>query len=252
MRSPQEEQRMSSDRICCVIPALNERHNIGRLVSALRGRLGPEITVIVVNDGSTDDTGALARAAGALEVRHAFPLGYGAALQSGFRLAHALGAQVVVTLDADGQHDPASVTDLLKPLQEDGADVVIGCRYHRGNASYSVPLARQAGHRFFSWLIHLFCGLRIEDPTSGFQAIRHTAFPLVLSDTWPHDYPDADVIITYHRMGLRIVEVPAQFHPAPETRKSMHAGVIRPLWYLYAMGISFLRLTLAQVAVRKR
>ena len=107
-----------------MIPAWNEAATIGRVVRSVK----PGRTVIVVNDCSDDDTAALAEAAGAVIVNHAANLGYDGALQSGFEKADELGMDIVVTFDADGQHDAAILDKIIAPLQHDQADIVIGIR----------------------------------------------------------------------------------------------------------------------------
>jgi glycosyltransferase involved in cell wall biosynthesis len=220
--------------VLVVIPAYNEAGRIGGVVASIRARLGAD--VLVVDDGSVDGTAAEARAAGAMVAPHATNLGYGAALQTGYRFALARSYGAVVQLDADGQHDPDSVPALVAAL--DRAEVVVGSRF-LGEGSYHPPPLRRAGMAIFGWLGGALCGQRLTDPTSGFQAISREALVFYAHERFPADYPDADVLAMATRAGLRLLEVPVRMLPAPSA-KSMHGGLWRPLYYVLRMSLALL------------
>src|SRR5574342_806527 len=134
-----------SSRILVVMPALNEAGRIRRVVEAVRSQVAGD--VLVVDDGSADDTAGEARRGGARVAVHPVNLGYGAALQTGYRWALKRGYAAVLQLDADGQHDPASIPALLEALSR--ADVVVGSRF-LGERSYRPPLARRIGMWLFA------------------------------------------------------------------------------------------------------
>lgn len=149
-----------------VIPACNEAGSVGALVASARALQGdPE--VIVVDDGSTDDTAAVADAAGARVVRHPENLGNGAAIKSGARVAT---RPIVVFLDADGQHAPADIPALLEHM--DAYDMVVAAR--TGRRSHGSPV-RAVGNAMLSVLASGVAGVRIPDLTSGFRAVRRSA-----------------------------------------------------------------------------
>lgn len=150
---------MARHRVGIVIPALNEAASIAPVVAAAT-RWG---NCIVVDDASTDGTGSLAAGAGALVVRHEHNQGYDAALNSGFRRAADEGCDVIVTLDADGQHDPQIVDRLLGSIDA-GADVVVGVRSRRA----------RLGEHVFAWYTSARWGLR--DPLCGLKAYRASVF----------------------------------------------------------------------------
>lgn len=223
-----------------VIPACNEAERIGRVLSALREQL-PEATALVVDDGSSDATASVARRLGAVVIQHPFNLGYGAALHTGYRYAHSRGFERLVQLDADGQHDPASVHGLLRAL-DDGADLVIGSRYLRTDGRPPTGWARRIGSVLFARIVTAWTGVRITDPTSGYQAMNRSALDIQVLDHFPEDYPDADVLITAARAGLKLAEVPVQMFER-KGGVSMHRGG-RVAYYVYKM---FLNLALLPV-----
>ena len=224
-----------------LIPACNEQGRIGAVLGAIRARR-LDADLLVVDDGSHDATAAEASRHGAFTVRHPFNLGYGAALHTGYLHARRQGYAQVVQMDADGQHDPVSLEALLQAL-ESGADVVVGSRYLTG-APPKTSLARRVGSHLFARIVTLWTGVRITDPTSGYQALSRKALDVVAGDAFPEDYPDADVLITLHRAGLRLVEIPVVMHER-EGGVSMHRGG-RAAYYAYKMF-----LTLALLPVRR-
>ncbi len=215
-----------------MIPAFNEAGRIGRVVDGVRRQV--EADILVVDDASTDETAAEARAAGAIGATHAVNLGYGAALQTGYRYALRHGYGAVLQLDADGQHDSASIPALVAAL--DRADVVVGSRFLH-NGSYRPPLLRRLGMRLFGTVASGLARQRLTDPTSGFQAISHRALVFYAHERYPADYPDADVLAMVARAGLRLAEVPVRMLASPEG-KSMHAGVIKQLYYVFRMSLA--------------
>jgi glycosyltransferase involved in cell wall biosynthesis len=149
-----------------VVPALNEAKTVGGVVREILAAV-PGATVVVVDDGSTDGTGAVAAAAGADVVTHAVSTGYATALRDGFAAAIAAGADRLVQLDADGQHRPQDIPDLLAAL--DTHELVIGSRF--AGVGYSMDAPRRIGIALCQALVRA-CGLRISDPTSGLRAMH--------------------------------------------------------------------------------
>jgi glycosyltransferase involved in cell wall biosynthesis len=172
-----------------IIPAYNEAERIATLITHIRKYSDADI--IVVNDGSTDHTADEARASGAVVIDLPFNLGYGAALQTGFKYALGKGYSFAVQMDADGQHDPSSIPVIIKPVIHDEVDVVIGSRF-LGDNDYKAPVIRRIGMVFFALITRLVTNKRITDPTSGYQAINRKVMELFASDMYPADYPDAD------------------------------------------------------------
>ncbi len=227
-----------------IIPAYNEENKIAAVIRGIRGHL-PEAEVLVVDDGSRDQTYAEALKAGAKALRHPFNLGYGTALQTGYKYALTKGYKAIIQLDGDGQHDPSFISDLFAVVDKGETDIAIGSRFlvkAKGSRPiarrYQAPLVRRLGMRFFATITTWIIRQEITDPTSGYQAMNRKALEWVSSDKFPCDYPDADVIIMLHRSGFRIREIPVQMFPNAD-KKSMHSGW-KPLYYIFKMFLSIL------------
>lgn len=220
-------------RTLVLIPAYNEAARIAGVIESIR-RVVPEIPVLVVNDGSVDDTSGIASMSGAIVVTHPFNMGYGVAIQTGYKYASCNGYDYVVQLDADGQHDPACIPDLLAPVMEGEADIAIGSRFMGG--SYTPPLARRLGMALFRTIVSAVTGRACTDTTSGFQAFNRDVITFFITDIFPVDYPDADMLIMLHRAGFRMTEVPVRMFENSDG-KSMHSG-LKPLYYMFKMLLS--------------
>jgi len=217
-----------------IIPAYNEARDIARVLRAIHEG-APHIPVVVIDDGSRDGTSAAAAAAGARVISHPVNLNYGAALYTGYRYARAHGFDRVIQMDADGQHDPASVAAILQALAG-GADLVLGSRF-RDRGSYTPPLSRRIGIKLLSLVTTLIIGRRITDATTGFQGLSRTLVDFYVTQShFPHDYPDANMIIRAARAGFRIVEIPVRMHAAQRT-SGLHAG-LKPLWYMFKILVA--------------
>lgn len=222
-------------RTLVIIPAFNEADSIAGVVASIQQHI-PHADVVVINDGSTDSTGALAQAAGAVVLHLPHNVGIGASVQTGYLYADREGYDVVVRSDGDGQHTPEDITRLLCALGEHNADVVIGSRYieQRG---YNGSAARRAGSLILARLISTIVGHRITDPTSGFTASNRRAIHLC-ARAYPHDYPEPEAIVTLHRAGLRIVEIPVTMHPRQGGRSSITS--LRSAYYMAKVTLAIL------------
>jgi len=218
-----------------LIPAYNERRNITRVIMNIKKVL-PESDILVINDGSSDDTASRVADTGAGVVTHLFPLGDGAARQTGFVYAVRNNYDRVIQMDGDGQHDPLYIPALLGALAE-GADVAIGSRFLGVQQGYRVPVLRRIGMLIFSAIASLATGRRITDPTSGFRAVNKDAALLYASELYPRHFPDADLLILTHRAGFKIMEVPVKMHA--DSGKSIHQG-LKPVYYIFKMFLSIM------------
>jgi len=188
-------------KVMAVIPAKDAASTIGAVVRGVLAET-PGAEVIVVDDGSSDATSERAREAGARVVRHDVNQGKGAALQSGFDAAVSAGADVVVALDADGQHDPSYAPKLLAAL--DGLDVVVGSR----NADRTgMPWLRRATNDVTSWWVSHLAGQRIEDSQSGYRVIRATVLQKIRPESRRFDY-ESEFLVAASRAGFRIGAAP--------------------------------------------
>jgi glycosyltransferase involved in cell wall biosynthesis len=222
-------------KVLVIMPAYNEEANITRVIENVCGCV-PDVDILVVDDGSTDSTVYLAKAAGAEVVSHPFNLGYGVACQTGFKYAWRYNYDYVVQMDTDGQHEPRCIPDLLAAVQDPAVDIVLGSRW-LGLAEYKGPLLRKFGKFFFGFLASLLTQYQVTDPTTGFQALTRQVVHFYCTNAYPVDYPDADVIIMLDRAGFRIKEVPVIMY-RDESGQSMHAGLLRPIYYGMKMMMS--------------
>jgi len=191
-------------RIAYVIPAFNEGDVIASVIEGLR-RDGPPGDVVLIDDSSNDSTSAAARAAGAIVLRHPINRGQGAALQTGFDAALRLGAEVIVTFDADGQHNPADLFHFIETLLTSNVDVVLGSRFVEGSAD--IPAARRVLLRAALLFTRLTSRVNITDTHNGLRAFRADALRRIrlTEDRMAHASELLDLIAS---AKLRYVEVP--------------------------------------------
>jgi hypothetical protein len=187
------------------IPAYNEERNIARVVLEAQ-RFADR--VVVCDDGSTDLTGEIAERLGVEVIRHGRNLGYGAAVRSLFRRARELGADVFVTLDSDGQHDPREIPNVVKPVVDGLADVVIGSRFVGGRSARGMPWYRRFGVEFITRLANGAARHGVRDAQSGFRAYSRRALE-ALSLCEDGMGVSVEILINAERQGLRVCEVSA-------------------------------------------
>lgn len=234
-----------------IIPAYNEQENIGRVLEGLLVA-GIPADILVINDGSQDNTGKVACQYPVHVISHPCNLGYGAALQTGFKYADEHGYSFIIQFDSDGQHDPADVSSIIAELQRGDTDIVMGSRFLDDGRQFETGLLKGAGIRFFRLLIRRLTGTAISDPTSGLRGVSRRVFAYyAVRDRFPADFPDADILIQMLLMKFRIKEVPATMRQR-EAGVSMHAGW-KPIVYMMQIMLSIfivmLRHKLAKKAV---
>ncbi|MBI4280774.1 glycosyltransferase family 2 protein [Candidatus Uhrbacteria bacterium] len=189
--------------VIAVIPAYNEAKTIGGVVQATLPFVD---AVLVVDDGSSDETGTVAAGAGARVVRHVLNRGLGATLGTGIQAAVRAGASYVVTLDADGQHDPQEIEKLLNPLRRDLADVVLGSRLL---ISVGMPPARRIANQLGNLLTFLLFGIFVTDSQSGFRAFNRQAAAVIRLRS-NRMAVSSEIVAEIGRHDLRLAEVPVR------------------------------------------
>ncbi len=232
----------SPERVLIVMPAFNESEVIASVVEEVRSTL-PGATVLVVNDGSRDDTSAIARGAGARVLELPFNLGVGGAMRLGFRYARDNGFPVAVQLDSDGQHNPADVPALVAMLDlgsGEGVDVAVGARF-AGSGDYSVSGPRKWAMRFLSSTLSTALGTSLSDTTSGFKAHGPRAVDLFALD-YPAEYlgDTIESMVIGHRSGLRYGQLGVTMRERAGGTPSHN-----PLKSAIYLGRAFLALTIA-------
>jgi glycosyltransferase involved in cell wall biosynthesis len=205
-------------RTLLIIPAFNEAATVAGVIFGARQHFRGDVAVI--DDGSEDDTSALAREAGAAVLRHPCNLGIGAAVQTGFLYALQQGYDFVVRQDGDGQHDPAQIPRLLEVLERDEADIVVGSRF-LAREGYQSTIVRRVGI-FILGIVSALVGARITDPTSGYWAVNRRALT-VLARSQPDDYPETEALALASRAGFRVREQPVIMYARIAGRSSIGA-----------------------------
>lgn len=197
-------------RVLIIVPAWNEAATIGPVIREVCGEL-PGADVLVVDDGSSDDTGRIARQAGAIVTRLPYNLGVGGAMRLGYRYARDNGYDAAVQIDADGQHDPRYVPKLLDGLQE--ASLVIGARF-AGEGDYHVRGPRRWAMAMLSLAASQMAHCELTDTTSGFRACDRTLIEL-FAEWYPVEYlgDTFETLVRAIRLGHRVRQVPVAMRP---------------------------------------
>ncbi|MFO1519196.1 MAG: glycosyltransferase family 2 protein [bacterium] len=199
------KRNLPPETILAIVPAFNEAENLPAVLPRIPKKVcGRPLSVLVVNDGSTDDTSKVAGEFGAFVLDLSARRGGGAALRAGFEDAKKRGVEIVVTLDADGQHQPEEIETLVSPILEGEADLVIGSRL-LGDYEKDSEL-RRVGIHFFNGLIRILSGIRVTDCSSGFRAFRLSELKKL--HLVQDQYHTAEMILEAGKKGVRIVERP--------------------------------------------
>jgi glycosyltransferase involved in cell wall biosynthesis len=221
-------------KVLAIIPAFNEEEGIQRLAE-LFDEVN-HIDVIVVNDCSRDNTSNICREIGFNVIDLPSNLGIGGAVQTGFKYAEKHGYDIAVQVDGDGQHNPAYIKDLIKPIVEGNADLVIGSRY-LNNEGFQSSAMRRLGIQYFSALIDILQKKKITDPTSGFRACNRKVIEL-FSKRYPTDYPEPESIVYLLRNQFVIEEVPVIMHERHGGESSINA--IKSIYYMIKVSLAII------------
>ena len=224
----------SSDTLV-IVPAYNEEESIGALLSEIGAHV-PQFDVLVVNDGSSDDTAAVVLDRGVALLDLPCNLGVGGAVQAGFRFAYERGYRYGVRCDGDGQHPPSEIPKLVAAMREHKADLIIGSRFLGGKSYTSTPI-RYLGIAVLGWLLSIICRKRVTDPTSGFQMLN---LPLLhfFGHSYPTDYPEPEALALLRRQGYDFHEVAVTFRERSAGRSSIRGW--GTLYYLMKVFLALL------------
>ncbi len=222
-------RKLFRNRIAVVIPAFNEADNIGYVLEQIQPEVcGIQTAVLVVDDGSRDGTEEVAEAHGAVVARHVVNRGGGAALRTGYRLMVDSEATIVVTLDADGQHLPSQMPDLVQPVLDGEVDVAHGSRV-LGQADKN-HFAREMGIVFFNRMVSMITRTHVTDCSNGYRAVRTTVLPqLVLKQEQFHT---SEFMIEAIKRGIPAKEVPVT------VEQRLHGSSKKPAVLRYGVGFA--------------
>jgi hypothetical protein len=197
----------------------------------------PEADVVVVDDGSADNTSGEARKAGALVLRHPFNLGIGGTVQTGLKFAAFMGYDYVGRIDGDGQHDPHQLRQLLAKVQSGEADVAVGSRFLSGESRMRISPMRRLGIVLFAREVSAITRQRATDTTSGMLALNKRAVRCLAADM-PQDYPEVESRVILNGAGLRTVEVPVSMSERVAGVSSINS--LRSVYYAIKVSVAVL------------
>lgn len=230
-------------KMLVIIPAWNEEKVLGSVLEEVKGTVSDFADILVVSDGSTDATAAIARSAGVTLVELPLNLGVGGAMRAGYLYAARKGYDYAVQLDADGQHDPNEILGMLALLKESGADVMIGARF-AGKGDYEARGLRMLAMRFLSAVLSRICRTRLTDTTSGFKLSNRTALTY-FSKNYPAEYlgDTIEVLVMAARDGLVVRQTAVEMRPRAGGTPS-HGGLASAKFLMrafLALGIALTR-----------
>ena len=245
---------MERKEILIIMPAYNEAACIGGFLDKLtEANVKSFADVLVVNDGSTDDTSLVVKSKGFGIISHVYNLGYGSALQTGYKYAVRNEYKYVIQLDSDGQHDVRNIENIVKALkaEDNNADIIIGSRFLSGSETFYISPIKMIAIKMFRLLIKKSANQVVLDPTSGLQGLNKDAFLFYsFYNNFDSNYPDANMIIQVSLNDFIIKEIPAVMH-VRETGKSMHSG-LKPVMYILKMLVNVMIVIIREKYFKKK
>jgi glycosyltransferase involved in cell wall biosynthesis len=214
-------------KILIIIPAYNEETSLPGVIQDLREHI-PAADVLVVNDGSIDDTAQIARKIDVKVLDLPFNLGIGGAVQSGYLYAERNGYDIAVQFDGDGQHLAEEINKLIEPIVTKQADIVVGSRF-LAIGGYKASVFRKIGIGIFKFVLSRILGRTVTDSTSGFRAANRRVIEF-FAHTYPDDYPEVEALVLLHKVGLRMMEVPVTMRKRTGGKSSITP--IRSAYYM--------------------
>ncbi len=222
-------------RVLVIIPAYNEAGAIEDTVGEVRKK-APDCDLLVVNDGSTDETLHILQEKGINHLNLRCNLGIGGGVQSGYMYALENGYDYAVQIDGDGQHDPKYIHPILEHMRREELDMAIGSRYMTGEGFQSTA-ARRMGITILSNLIRLVCGARIKDVTSGYRVVNQKLIAF-FANHYSDDYPEPDAIVMSLTNGYRVGEYPVVMRERASGVSSIRA--FKSIYYMIKVSLSIL------------
>jgi len=214
-------------KILIIVPAYNEEESIKNVVQAIYNQ-EVKVDVVVVNDGSRDNTYEEAKKTNANVLDLPFNLGIGGAMQTGYLYAYKNNYDIAIQIDADGQHNPVDIKNLIQPTLNEEVDMVIGSRYLE-KTKYKSTIFRRLGMIYFTTIIKLFTGNKVTDTTSGYRAVDRKIIELFARE-YPEDYPEVEVLVWLKKRKLKLKEISVEMNERTTGKSS-----ITPFKSLYYM-----------------
>ena len=226
-------------RILVVVPAYNESDSIGRVIGRLTDwAKGSDLSLdyVIVNDGSSDNTREVIEKLALSAIHLPVNLGIGGAVQTGFLYAEQEGYDIAIQMDGDGQHPPEYIGDLVDPILNGKADMVIGSRFLTGEG-FQTSSMRRFGIRWLCLAIRMAAGKTVTDATSGFRAVNQRGIRL-FSKQYAKDYPEPEGIVQAVKNGLRVMEVPVKM----EAREAGESSIktFSSIYYMIKVTLAIL------------
>ncbi|MHB1391303.1 MAG: glycosyltransferase family 2 protein [Thermoleophilia bacterium] len=225
---------MNGPRVLVIIPAHNEADSLAKVIADIRSALVCDI--VVVDDGSTDETAAIAMRESVELLSLPFNLGIGSTMQTGYQFGFREGYDIAVQTDGDGQHEAGYIPALIEPIVKSESEFVVGSRY-LADTGYSGSRGRRAGTAMFSKLLSLIMRQRLTDATSGFRAMNRDLIAIFARD-YPRDYPEVEALLQSHMAGFRVKEIAVAMRQRGGGRSSINN--FRSLYYMVKVLLALL------------
>ncbi|MDU5110199.1 MAG: glycosyltransferase family 2 protein [Clostridium sp.] len=225
-----------------IVPAYNEEKSIYNVVTSIKFNI-PWADVVVINDGSKDNTYLEAKKAGAKVINLIENLGIGGAVQSGYIYALKKEYDIAVQVDGDGQHNPADLNLLLREIEKGNTDMVIGSRFVE-ETGYKASVFRNIGIKYFSNLVSKLCGKSYYDTTSGYRLVNKKGIEL-FSSYYPKDYPEVETIVYACKKGLNVKEVKVNMNEREAGKSSITP--IKAIYYMAKVTMSTLNVAFRSI-----
>ncbi len=242
-------------QVLLIIPAFNEEESLPALINSIAGSPIVDVAdLLIINDGSKDQTGPISWKLGALVLTNVYNMGYGSSLQVGYKYAVRHNYKYVLQMDADAQHDIKNLQTMLDIMLSDRnppIDILIGSRFLPGAQSFPTSRAKMLVIKIFRAIIKSSTGRVITDPTSGLQALSERAFEFYSRfNNFHFEYPDTNMIIQMLLNDFVIEEFPALMHPRV-AGESMHSS-LKPIMYMFKMSLSTIIVIVREKMARRR
>jgi glycosyltransferase involved in cell wall biosynthesis len=234
-------------RLLVIVPAYNEELALPGTLKDLSDNR-PDADVLVVDDGSSDDTSGVARSLGCKVVTLPNNLGIGGAVQTGLIYADNRAYDFAVQFDADGQHVASEIEKILSPVREDKCDVAIGSRFLASGGGFKSSAARRMGIRLFQWVISVAIRKKVADSTSGFRAFNSDAIRFLAYD-YPCDYPEVEAVVILAVNGYRLTEVPVTMRERQAGTSSIRT--VHSVYYMIKVMLAILMSLLRGATVKR-